>query len=85
MLLTEIENARGRTLVIFAGYKDKMGRLLAADPGLPSRFPWRVHIAPYTFEEIAEVIALKARATGLELEPELQPRLADFVMHKVSF
>ena len=41
-LLTEVENNRTSVLVILAGYKDKMARLMRADPGLPRRFPQQV-------------------------------------------
>ena len=36
-LLTEAENNRGGLLVVLAGYKDKMNKLMRADPGLPRR------------------------------------------------
>ena len=42
-LLTEVENNRTGTVVILAGYEDKMKLLMRADPGLPRRFPQYVH------------------------------------------
>ena len=37
-LLTEVENNRTGLMVIMAGYKDKMNKLMRADPG-PSCVP----------------------------------------------
>jgi hypothetical protein len=37
-LLTEVENNRTGLLVVLAGYKDKMAKLMRADPGLPRRW-----------------------------------------------
>lgn len=47
-LLTEVENNRTSVLVIFAGYKEEMGKLMRADPGLQRRFPHAVHLDDYT-------------------------------------
>ena len=68
MLLTELENARGGTFVVLAGYKDKVTRLLSADPGLNSRFPHRVAIADYSPEEIAEISERMAGSRGFTFE-----------------
>ena len=68
MLLTELENARGGTFVVLAGYKDKVTRLLSADPGLNSRFPHRVAIADYTPEEISEISERMAVGRGFTFE-----------------
>jgi len=68
MLLTELENARGGTFVVLAGYKDKMTRLLGADPGLNSRFPHRIAIADYSPEEISEIAQHMAHSKGFSFE-----------------
>ena len=39
MLLTKIEESRADTMVILAGYEDKMNSFMRVDPGLRSRFP----------------------------------------------
>ena len=54
-LLTEVENNRTRLMVVLAGYQDKMGALLRADPGMPRRFPTTLHLKDYTSEEIAMI------------------------------
>lgn len=54
-LLTEVENNRTAVLVVLAGYKDKMTRLLNADPGLPRRFPLQLHLSDYTPEDLGKI------------------------------
>lgn len=60
-LLTEVENNRSRVMVVLAGYKDKMKRLLAADPGFPRRFPLMMHLDDYSAPDLA-LIAEKTAA-----------------------
>eukprot|EP01045_Picozoa_sp_COSAG04_P043875 COSAG04_NODE_14602_length_562_cov_0.656587_2_plen_82_part_01 len=54
-LLTEVENNRTGLMVVLAGYKDKMGSLMRADPGLNRRFPLRLDLPDYSCEEIAQI------------------------------
>ena len=76
-LLTEVENNRTNVLVILAGYKDKMARLLRADPGLPRRFPNQAHLSDYTPEELADIAETAAQDRfGLTFEPSLKEKLA---------
>merc|ERR1711939_218801 len=55
MLLTEMEENRVDTMVILAGYEDKMHRFLAVDPGLRSRFPTTVRMKDLSGTELALV------------------------------
>ena len=50
------ERGSGRAVVVLAGYKDKMKKLLHADPGLPRRFPEVVHLADLSPPQVAEVV-----------------------------
>ena len=64
-------------MVVLAGYKDKMGQLMRADPGLNRRFPLRLDLVDYTPDEIAQI----CRKVAIEkfdkvFEPGLQERLA---------
>merc|ERR1719498_261782 len=54
-LLTEVENNRTGLMVVLAGYKDKMGNLMRADPGLNRRFPLRLDLVDYTCAELAQI------------------------------
>ena len=73
--LTEIENNKYSTLTVFAGYKDKVNRLLREDPGLPSRFPFRIHINDYTPMELTTIARDYASSQGYEFEDGLFDKL----------
>lgn len=47
MLLKRAEDNRDHLVVILAGYPEGMDRLLAANPGLSSRFTTRVDFPSY--------------------------------------
>lgn len=51
-LLTEVENNRTGLLVVLAGYKEKMGKLMRMDPGLPRRFPRTITLPDYTAAQV---------------------------------
>lgn len=54
-ILTFMENRRADTMVILAGYNDKMHELLAVNEGLKSRIKHRFDFADYSPAEIAEI------------------------------
>lgn len=55
-ILTEIEEKRGKLVLVFAGYKRQMEELLEHNQGLPSRFPKHFEFADFTDEELARVL-----------------------------
>merc|ERR1719191_1291779 len=68
-LLTEIENHRLEMLVIVAGYKEKMHKLLVQDPGLSRRFPLRINLPDYNASDlsmIAKKVAMERYSCTLE-------------------
>ena len=76
-LLTEVENNRTGLMVVLAGYKDKMGSLMRADPGMERRFPNKIHLDDYTPAEIALICVGVARDKfGKRFQPGLQELLA---------
>lgn len=42
-------------LVIFAGYKNEMDKLMSMNPGLVGRFPYRFHFSDYTADELMQI------------------------------
>ena len=76
-LLTEVENNRTNTIVIMAGYKDKMQRFMREDPGLPRRFPNTLDLENYSPLELAQIASYVARKRfKKEFEPGLEEKLA---------
>ena len=57
LLLTEMEDRRGKLVVIFAGYQKNMeDEILAYNPGLPSRFPSTFTFDDYSDEELCDIM-----------------------------
>jgi len=82
-LLTEVENNRTGTVVILAGYADKMKNLMRADPGLPRRFPHALQLANYTPSELASIAQHVAKARfSRTFEDGLEEKLAKHIKHK---
>jgi SpoVK/Ycf46/Vps4 family AAA+-type ATPase len=68
----QMENLRGRIVVIAAGYPDRMEEFLAANPGLASRFNERVEFPDYSGAELLEILRGMATAEGYHLTPEAE-------------
>jgi probable Rubsico expression protein CbbX len=69
ILLQVMENQRDDLVVIFAGYKDRMDRFFASNPGMASRVAHHIDFPDYTADELFEI-------AGLMLE-RMQYRLSD--------
>ena len=64
------------TVVIFAGYPDKMEDFLSSNPGLRSRIPYNVSFSDYTTEELVAISRIIAGEQGYEI--------AESAVHKLS-
>ncbi len=51
-----MEDRRDRVVLVVAGYPDEMEDLLAANPGLRSRFPTVIHFPDYTTEDLVRIV-----------------------------
>ncbi len=60
-IVQEMENARENTVVIFAGYTDKMREFIARNPGLRSRIAQQVDFPDYTADELMDIFAYALR------------------------
>ena len=88
-LLTEVENNRTKCMVVLAGYKEKMDRLMRQDEGLARRFPLRLHLPDYNPSELALVCQRKAlsefeRTFSPGLLPLLGNHIRDFYSRDIS-
>ena len=52
-----VEDRRDRLVVILAGYTDEMEALVAANPGMQSRFPKTIHFPDYSDDELVRIFA----------------------------
>lgn len=76
-LLTEIEDKRGKLVLVFAGYKRQMEELLEHNQGLPSRFPKQFDFADFTDEELTRVLFSQlASLKNYHVEDEKYVRIA---------
>lgn len=69
-IVQEMENHREDTIVIFAGYPDKMEKLFSRNPGLKSRVPFKISFQDYSADEMVEIAEREARRRGFEIEPQ---------------
>ncbi|MGW4102263.1 right-handed parallel beta-helix repeat-containing protein [Streptomyces sp. NPDC004976] len=77
-LLKLMEDHRDEVVVIVAGYTDEMGRFLASNPGLASRFPRRIAFADYSSEELVTIVRGQAAGMGYECAPGTGPLLREY-------
>ena len=76
------------TVVIFAGYPDRMEEFLSANPGLRSRIPYTVTFSDYTTEELVAISRLIAGEQGYEIAESAVNKLAaiyDFARNQKDF
>jgi probable Rubsico expression protein CbbX len=58
ILLQVMENQRDDLVVILAGYRDRMGRFFASNPGMSSRIAHHVDFPDYTPDELHDIALL---------------------------
>lgn len=76
-LIKRMEDYRGRLVVIVAGYPDLMGRFLASNPGLRSRFSREIAFDDYTDAELVEIIDKLAVDAEYVIDPGVHGALYD--------
>ena len=54
-LLTVLTQPNPDMLIVFAGYPKEMDAMLATNPGLAGRFPFRYHFEDYTANQLMEI------------------------------
>ncbi|WP_343601678.1 type VII secretion AAA-ATPase EccA [Mycobacterium sp.] len=69
-LLARMENDRDRLVVIIAGYRSDVDRLLEANDGLRSRFSTRIEFDSYSPEEILEIAKVIAAGNDSALSAD---------------
>ena len=75
-IVQEMENHREDTIVIFAGYPDKMEELFSRNPGLRSRVPFHIGFFDYSTDEMVQIAELEAKKRGFTICPEAREKVA---------
>ncbi|OII67045.1 AAA family ATPase [Streptomyces sp. CC77] len=84
VLLKRAEDNRDHLVVILAGYPEGMDRLLAANPGLSSRFTTRVDFPSYRPLELTAIGGVLAAANGDVWDEEALDELRSISGHVVD-
>ncbi|WEH42873.1 AAA family ATPase [Streptomyces sp. NBC_01218] len=84
VLLKRAEDNRDHLVVILAGYPEGMDRLLAANPGLSSRFTSRVDFPSYRPLELTAIGGVLAAADGDRWDEEALDELRSISGHVVE-
>ncbi|MFD8614018.1 AAA family ATPase [Streptomyces sp. NPDC059631] len=84
VLLKRAEDNRDHLVVILAGYPEGMDRLLAANPGLSSRFTSRVDFPSYRPGELTEIGKVLAAENGDQWDEEALDELGSIAAHVVD-
>jgi Cdc6-like AAA superfamily ATPase len=69
-LVKLVEDRRERLVVILAGYPEEMAELVAANPGMRSRFPKTIHFPDYDDDDLVAIIEALGAEGHYRLDPE---------------
>lgn len=75
-IVQEMENNRKDTVVIFAGYPDKMESFLNKNPGLRSRIAFHIPFEDYNALELCDIAELIAKEKGFSIEADALGKLS---------
>ena len=74
-IVQEMENNREDTVVIFAGYPDKMAAFLDRNPGLKSRIAFHIPFNDYSPKELYEILELMANNSKMILSDGIKDKV----------
>ena len=74
-LVLEMENHREDTIVVMAGYPDKMEKFFSTNPGLRSRVPFKITFPDYNVDELVQIAQMEARKRDFAVSPEAEAKV----------
>ncbi len=77
-LIKNVEDRRGKLVVILAGYEKEMGIFATANPGIASRFNTTIKFRDYKGPELAEIGRRMVKAQGYTIDPEAEGAFEKF-------
>lgn len=84
ILLQVMENQRNDLVVIFAGYKERMDKFYASNPGLSSRVANHVDFPDYTAGELLEIAKLMLEEQQYELASDADEVLLEYAERRMK-
>jgi probable Rubsico expression protein CbbX len=84
VLLQVMENQREDLVVILAGYKDKMERFFASNPGMSSRIAHHIDFPDYTIDELVAIAKLMLASQQYRFSPEAEKVFYKYLEHRMQ-
>ena len=82
-IIKEMENNRNNTLVILAGYKDKMEEFIKCNPGFKSRISKYVDFPNYTINELLQIFNKLCKDYGYTIKAsdkqKIEEKVSDYL------
>lgn len=69
-------------IVILAGYTDEMKRMLEANPGMKSRFPYIFQFEDYTPEQLMQIGKIVLEQEHYSITPEAERKLTKYIINE---
>lgn len=74
-IVQEMENNREDTVVIFAGYPDKMEKFFLRNPGLRSRVAFKISFPDYSIDEMVQIAEMESRKRGFAIGEQAKEKV----------
>lgn len=74
-IVQEMENRREDTIVIFAGYPDKMEEFMQKNPGLRSRIAFHVDFPDYNMDELFEILRFMVEEKSMTMSEDAEAKV----------
>jgi probable Rubsico expression protein CbbX len=84
ILMQVMENERDKLVVILAGYKDRMDRFFASNPGMSSRIAHHLDFAEYEVDELLAIGRLMLGRSSYYLSAEAETAFRDYLGLRMS-
>lgn len=82
ILLQVMETQRADLVVIFAGYKDRMGAFFESNPGMASRVAHHIDFPDYSDGELFEIAGMMLARMQYALSEEAVPVLREYIAQR---
>lgn len=83
-IVQEMENHREDTIVVFAGYPDKMEEFMKKNPGLRSRVAFHVDFPDYNEDELYQILCLMTEEKSMRLSEDAEEKVKSILAKAVK-